>query len=85
MTNYDNQPGIDRPSGISSGTITAIVAAVLIVGALFMWGPWNNGNRTATNAVSGTTTGQTSSVPRATTPAVTPAAPGTPATTGTVR
>jgi hypothetical protein len=68
----------DRGSGIGGGMVAAIVAAVLIVGALFMWGPWNGShNGTASNASPGTTTG---SVTRPAAPVTTPAAPA-PATT----
>ena len=62
----------DRRSGIGGGTIAMIVAAVLIVGALFMW---NSGSRTASNDSTGTTTGTSSSRPAApvTAPAPAPA------------
>jgi hypothetical protein len=72
----------DRRGGIGGGTLAAIIAAVLIVGALFMWGPWNNGSHsgTASNSSTGTTTGGASTT-RPAAPITTPApAPG-PATT----
>jgi hypothetical protein len=34
----------DRSTGINAAMIMALVAAVLIVGALFVWGPWNRGS-----------------------------------------
>lgn len=77
----DNRPGLDnRSTGIGTGTITAIIAAVVIAGALMLFGPWGNNNRTAinnsspttSNSTPGTTTGQTSSAPRVITPSVTP-------------
>ena len=65
----------NRNSGIGAGTITAIVAAVVIAGALMLFGPWGNNNRTAVNntptttgSTTGATTGQTSSAPRVITP-----------------
>ena len=76
----DNPIGLDdRRTGMGRGTITAIIAAVVIAGALMLFGPWGH-NRTAdinsppatSNSTPRTTTGQTS-------PAVTPAAPTTPA------
>lgn len=88
----DDRTGLDnRKTGTGTGTITAIIAAVVIAGALMLFGPWGN-NRTAvnnstpaSNSTSGTTTGQTSGAPRVITPAVPPAAPTTtppaPATT----
>lgn len=63
----------DRRNGIGGGTIAAIVAAVLIVGALFMWGPWNGSHSgTASNSSTGTTTGSSSTTGSAA-PATTPA------------
>ena len=82
----DNRTGLNRRStGIGTGTITAIIAAVLIADALMLFGPWGDKNRTAvnnstpatSNATPGTTTGQTSSAPRVITPTVTPDAPTT--------
>ena len=81
----DNRPGLDSGrAGIGTGTITAIIAAVVVAGALFLFGPWANNTSTVTNSSPGTTTGQSSSIPRAATP-VTPLSPIAPATTGTVR
>jgi hypothetical protein len=98
MSNLDNQPGRDdtrtprdraalenRRSGISAPTITAIIAALVIAGALVLFGPWGSNKRSAvnnstpatSNSTAGTTTGQTSSAPRVVTPTVTPAAPTT--------
>ena len=106
MRNLDNQPGRntradlntgtinngvdDRRTGLGTGTITAIIAAVLIAGALMLFGPWSNNNRTAvnttpsSNSTTGTTTGQ-STAPRVITPSVTPAAPSTTAPAPTAR
>ena len=62
--------------------MAAIVAAVVIVGALMLFGPWgndrtavNNSTPATSNSTTGTTTGQTSGAPRVITPPVTPAAP----------
>ena len=83
----DNRTGLNnRSTGIGAGTVTAIIAAAVIAGALMLFGPWGNNNRTAindstppttSNSTPGTTTGQTSSGPRVITPTVTPAAPTT--------
>ena len=84
----ENRPDLDsRRTGIGTGTITAIIAAVVIAGALLLFGPWANNTGTVTNSSTGTTTGQSSSIPRATTPVspVMPLSPNAPATTGTVR
>ncbi len=81
QNDLNNRPLLDdRRSGIGRGTIAAIFAAVLIVGALFMWGPWNNGTHsgTASNSSPGTTTGSTTTT-RPLAP-VTPPSPA-PATT----
>lgn len=49
MQNDNNRPLLeDRRSGIGGGPIAAIVAAVLIVGAIIQWGPWNNGSHSGT-------------------------------------
>jgi hypothetical protein len=81
----ENRTGLNRSTGIGTGTIAAIIAAVVIAGALMLFGPWGNNNRTAinnsgpaSNSAPGTTTGQTSTSSRGVTPTtVTPAAPGT--------
>jgi hypothetical protein len=79
----ENRTGLNRSTGIGTGTIAAIIAAVVIAGALMLFGPWgNNNNRTAinnsgpaSNSAPGTTTGQTSTSSRGVTPTtVTPAA-----------
>ena len=81
----NDRNGLDnRRNGMGAGTITAIVAALVIAGALMLFGPWGNNNRSAvsnstpatSNSTGGTTTGQTSSAPRAS-PTLTPAAPTT--------
>ena len=71
----NNRPRIgNRATGIGGGTIAAIIAAVLIIGALFMWGPWNTNSGTASNKSATTTTGSartTSPVAPATAPSTT--------------
>ena len=61
MSDLDNNRRLDPRDrdGISTGTIAAIIAVVVIIGALLLWHPWNANNGTASNS-SGTTTGQTS-------------------------
>ena len=88
----NDRTGLDnRRSGIGTGAITAIIAAVVIAGAFMLFGPWGHNNRSAvnnstpatSNSTPGTTTGQTSA-PRVVDPTVTPAPPATapaPATT----
>jgi len=81
----DQRTGLDnRSTGIGTGTIAAIIAAVVIAGALMLFGPWgtngaiNNSTPTSSNSTPGTTTGQTpSGAPRVIAPAVAPAAPTT--------
>ena len=82
----DDRTDLDnRSTGLGTGTIAAIVAAVVIAGALMLFGPWGHNNRTAvnnstpatSNSTVGTTTGQTSSAPRVIAPTATPAAPTT--------
>ncbi len=87
-----DQTGLDhRKTGMGTGTIAAIIAALVIAGGLMLFGPWGN-NRTAVNnsipgtsnsTPPGTTTGQTSGAPRVITPTVTPAAPNTTAPANT--
>jgi hypothetical protein len=55
-----HNPLNERRSGIGGGTIAAVIAALLIVGALFTWGPWSGSHRVADNMAPGTTTGSTS-------------------------
>lgn len=79
-TGFDN-----NKTAMGAGTITAIVAAAVIAGALMLFGPWGNNDRSAvsnstsatSNSSPGTTTGQTSGAPRVITPTFTPAAPTT--------
>jgi hypothetical protein len=56
-----NRPlGTRDRDGMSTGTIAAIIAAVLIIGALLLWHPWTNGSNSSASNSSGTTTGQSS-------------------------
>jgi hypothetical protein len=81
----DQRTGLDSSTGVGTGTIAAIIAAVVIAGALMLFGPWganrsaiNNSTPTSSNSPPGTTTGQTpSGAPRVIAPAVAPAAPTT--------
>ena len=82
----NDRSGLDnRRTGMGTRTITAIIAAAVIAGALILFGPWGH-NRTADN---NSTPATSTSTPRTTTgqtsPTVTPAAPRTttppPATT----
>ena len=66
---------LDRGTGMSGGAIAAIIAAVLIIGALFVWGPWNGSSTTANNMTPGTTTGASTNRPAV--PATGPAGPAT--------
>jgi hypothetical protein len=73
----NNRTDLDRRNtgGMGRGTIAAIIAALVIVGALFMWGPWSsNTSDTAANPAPARTIGQSSSAPVTTTP-TTPASP----------
>ena len=74
--NLNSRTNLDRRSpGMGPGTIAAIIAALVIIGALFMWAPWSNDtSNTAANPAPATTTGQSSSAPITTTPS-TPASP----------
>jgi hypothetical protein len=58
--------------GMSMGTMAAIAAAVLIIGALFFWP--RDANQSASTAPS-TTVGQTHTAPAPAVPAPAPAAP----------
>src|SRR4051794_26856573 len=73
QNDLNTRPSIDdRRSGIGAGTIAPIIAAVLIVGALFMWAPWNNGSQTnPSNNAPATTTGSANTA-RSAAPATTP-------------
>jgi hypothetical protein len=66
----------DRRDGpfFTTGFITAMLVAVFLAAALFMWAPWT-GSRVADNFPPGMTTGQSTSrpAPPATTPAPAPA------------
>jgi hypothetical protein len=73
----DNRTTIGaREDGMGMGTIAAIAAAVLIVGALFLW---PRADQSASNTAPGTTVGQTRTAPAPTmpSPAPSPAAPST--------
>ena len=65
-----------RRDGMGMGTIAAIAAAVLIVGALFLW---PRADQSASNTAPATTVGQTRTAPAPTmpSPAPSPAAPST--------
>lgn len=68
---------VTRGDGMGMGTIAAIAAAVLIVGALFLW---PRADQSASNTAPGTTVGQTRTAPAPTmppSPAPSPAAPST--------
>jgi hypothetical protein len=57
-----NRPVGTRDSdGLGTGTIAAIIAAVLIIGALLLWHPWSGNNSTASNSSGTATTGSTGS------------------------
>jgi hypothetical protein len=59
--------------GIGAGTLAAIAAVVLIVGALFFWP--RDTNQSASSTAPGTTVGQTRTAPAPTAPSPAPAAP----------
>ena len=67
-----------REEGMGMGTIAAIAAAVLVVGALFLWP--RDANQSASNTAPATTVGQTRTAPAPTTPSPAPS-PAAPATT----
>jgi hypothetical protein len=59
-----------RKSGMRGGTIAAIIAALIIIAALYTWGPGSTDSTTnAANPAPATTVGQGSAAPAATTPA----------------
>ncbi|MEA2835619.1 MAG: hypothetical protein QOD89_169 [Bradyrhizobium sp.] len=84
--NLDNRPlrddlnnrttPVTPGDGMGMGTIAAIAAAVLIVGALFLW---PRADQSASNTAPGTTVGQTRTAPAPTmpSPAPSPVAPST--------
>jgi hypothetical protein len=77
--NLDNlTPNGMREEGMGMGTIAAIAAAVLVVGALFLWP--RDANQSASNTAPATTVGQTRTAPAPSTPAPAPS-PAAPATT----
>ena len=92
-TAFSNQTPNDRTAldtrktGMGTGTIAAIIGAVVIVGGLMLFGSWGDNrtsvNNSTSNSTAGTTTGQTSGAPRVITPNVAPAptTPPAPATT----
>ena len=62
----DDIDDLDRPNtgGMGPGTIAAAIAVLVIVGAIFMWGPWSgNTSNTAANPAPATTVGQSSAPP----------------------
>lgn len=63
-------------TGWSTGPIAAVIAAILVIGALFMWMP-RSGDTTATNNSPGTTVGQTRTTPAPAAPGAAPATPST--------
>jgi hypothetical protein len=71
--NRNNSSRVDRSTGIGSGWMMLLAAAV-VLGLLAMWAPWSN-NHTASNNSPGTTTGSSTARP------ATPASPTAPATT----
>jgi hypothetical protein len=68
---------VTREEGMGMGTMAAIAAAVLIVGALFLW---PRADQSASNTAPGTTVGQTRTAPAPTMPAPAPS-PAAPSTT----
>ena len=66
------RPLDDRRRGIGGGMIAAIIAVLLVAGALFTWAPWNSGSQsgTASNKSPSTTTGSANTTPPATNPAL---------------
>jgi len=74
----DRTTPVTEESGMGMGTIAAIAAAVLVVGALFLWP--RDANQSASNSAPGTTVGQTHTAPAPTTPSPSPS-PAAPSTT----
>jgi hypothetical protein len=66
----DTRTTTDARNGMGMGTMAAIAAAVLIIGALFLWP--RDANQSATTAPS-TTVGQTRTAPAPAVPAPAPA------------
>jgi hypothetical protein len=71
----DTRTPVGTRTGMSTGTITAIVAAVLIIGALFFWP--RDATSPSANTSPSTTVGQTRTTPAPapTAPAPAPVAP----------
>jgi len=68
--------GRPRP-GVGTGTIAAIIAAALIVGAFLLWGPWTGTqSNTASNPSPSTTTGSATTTRNAPAPTAPPATSG---------
>ena len=65
------RPLDDRRRGMGGGMIAAIIAVLLVAGALFTWAPWNSGGDTASNKSPTTTTGSASTANPVTNPAPT--------------
>jgi hypothetical protein len=74
----DDVDDLDRPNtgGMGPGTIAAAIAVLVIVGAIFMWGPWSsntsNTSNTAANPAPATTVGQSSAPPSTSNSPMTP-------------
>jgi hypothetical protein len=90
----DDIDDLDRTNtrGMGPGTIAAVIAVLVIVGGIFMWGPWSsNTSNTAANPAPATTVGQSSAPPSISNSPMTPPhsaappsesdSPATPATT----
>ena len=74
----DDIDDLDRrnTAGMGGGTIASIIAILVIVGAIFMWGPWSgNTSNTAANPAPATTVGQSSAPPSTSDSPMTPALP----------
>jgi len=71
----DDIDDLDRTNtrGMGAGTIAAVIAVLVIVGAIFMWGPWSsNTSNTAANPAPATTVGQSSAPPSTSNSPMTP-------------